>query len=1363
VTTISSAPNPVAWPGGGAVGAQNVVIADIPPINGKATDLGVKDPVVATAPDGLDRQAVLTARIYAYGETSYYVDGVALGPQFKNEKAARAEVARRIGAGTMGSLPLAPRQKPAEKTRLRPLAGSEGIIQTTRGGTNTVVELKVREEMRKGRWQVAGYVATKVSSYSIESFADSQARTEYGYPLSSQNKNTPIRTPTGGVITELAQVTQRTRELVASTALTTVSAAEAKEVSDATRLAKPVSAMNTLDRVKYLLQETVRRLPASVASEVTAMLTSPETLVMMGAFCAAQAVPGLNVAALIVGSLLLGNDILDTGGKMFDAVKTALSATSQAGLVSAGKDLAEALAHGAVSAASAAVGNRVGKTWKNATSAEATSLRKLATTVKNYKAGTATPEQVRRAAIVAMQEKRAAAANANAGTESPTASPQTETRTPAPNTKAPDTRSGTSQPTRPSPADAAAAQAAAAQRAIGKASEGVFTDKTLQSQLGQRLTKDPRTNPSKNAMAAIDPQVVQASAMQLVMPKLLQTVFGGRTLARTAADAFTARATAWAKQESPSNPAGALERLAGSPATQAGLLRQTVIDQLTGSSAAAMKALGSSQPAAASALAARRQRLAEAVDRACPDAESQAKLLQQNAGNARAALLRAQAGTELGGSTPLASAVEAQLKAKGTGERDLVNLLSSPQARISAMKSALVEQWRGSSGREPLLDDKSRRNLRKAIDSQLANIPGDPAKEQYLKDLAASGQTRARMALGDVDAGNSVGKVTKQETPAPSNPVNGAAVPEQTARRDGESMHDYLERRGVKQSLTAEQQRASDESGMRMSNTPGKKSAEGPGSGVPPTEGQIFKARGAALQRDLAAAEVSALPQALLQADAKLLASLGRNELATLRARLAPRGVELAEGVPQTEASFKALAQLDTAALTGPILRSVGFDFGANALLKGNPTLMKAARGYAVRSLSVGQDPTRVVEDLKNLFVGKLDKKTGAVVSPPLWPTLEAAQALPRGAAAGSTAQRQAMDYALATYYQLASEGAAPKANGTGAAPWIADVRSYTDAAPAQRPATPWPAPTWNGLNQHLVYDRRLDQYNKARFGGGGVPAPYDWPGAGPTQQQQQAAAGVTPAYERNPSIPAKGARTAFSNPMYDRAFGGKTIERKVIGIQIKDLPGYREIQAFLRKRGMVLKDWDTGIAASADNPKISIVAELKRAMAAEPEGGAGHMRAEDRLKDFEKRFTSTDRVVLTRNPYDLMTISTGRGPKNCLTMEPTKPGSWSQTLAGSITEGSLGVYITKSTDPTLARPSANAVVNPYRAVSGSGDIVLGGNYTFFGKNADMPAGVVQQIADHMDASFNANGQAAGQYRIDPNVYAERLVDVWVP
>ncbi len=743
------------------LGNLGVLVADASRSNAKPWDHTVSKPVEAAGPDGRTFSASLVERVYGYGETRYYVDGVELGQHIKTETAARVEVARLIGQGKFCQS-LAPEQKASKATRVVALTGGSQFVQSApSAGQRSVVEIKERQGLIKGQWQVTGYVATRVSTHSIESYADSKPRTEYGYPLESQAKNTVIRNSDGSSCATIGQAHQRVRQLVATKSLTATSATQIAELKQATPLPKAVSAMNSSDKVKYLLQETLRQLPSSAANELQAMLTSPQTWAVMGAFLVAGAIPGLNTAALVVGALLLGNDALDTGGKMVDAVKSALNASSQTELVTAGKELAEALVHGVVMVATPVVGKRVGKaintTWKAQTSAEAIALKNFQQSVKARNQGKATNKQVAQAAALLLQAKRNTASGATPASASSTPAPQTTPQT-TPQAGAAKTQSPRNAP------NPAAAKAQAAQGAMKSASEGVFNDKALQSQLAEQLAKDSRTNPAKNATASIDPQVVQAAATRLLLPKLLQSVFGHSKLTRTAADAFTARANAWAKQESPSNPAGALERLVISPVLRGAMVKATVLDCLTGSSVASMKALGSSQPAAARALSARRQRLADAIDRAYPDTASQAKLLGQNAGGARTALLRQQVGVELGESTPLAAAVQAQLKAKNTGERDLMSLPSNPKARISTMTHALVEQWRGIEGNEPLLDGKSQRNLRKAVDSQLATIPGDLAKQQYLKDLAASGQTVARMAQGEPEAGRTARKVPKEQT-----------------------------------------------------------------------------------------------------------------------------------------------------------------------------------------------------------------------------------------------------------------------------------------------------------------------------------------------------------------------------------------------------------------------------------------------------------------------------------------------------------------------------------------------------------------------------------------------------------------------
>jgi hypothetical protein len=303
--------------------------------------------------------------------------------------------------------------KPAGRTRLNSLPGDGGIVQTVKAGRRVVVKISSREELRDGKWRAAGYVATLVASFKIESTVEGETPSKYGYPDGSQAQDFLIRARSGGVITDLAQAQQRVSELVTNGVLTTTKATQAAALQGATPLPKAVSEMSPADRAKYLLQETLRQLPASASDELKAMLGSWQTWAMMSAFLVAEAIPGVNIAANLVGCLLLGNDVLDTGGKMLDAFKSALSTNSQAGLVQAGKSLAEALAHAVVTVGSmgaAKAGPGAVKAAKAYTGAEATSLRNLGSTLTQYRNGKATDKQVRQAAIVAMQNKRAAAA-----------------------------------------------------------------------------------------------------------------------------------------------------------------------------------------------------------------------------------------------------------------------------------------------------------------------------------------------------------------------------------------------------------------------------------------------------------------------------------------------------------------------------------------------------------------------------------------------------------------------------------------------------------------------------------------------------------------------------------------------------------------------------------------------------------------------------------------------------------------------------------------------------------------------------------------------------------------------------------------
>jgi hypothetical protein len=575
-----------------------------------------------------------------------------------------------------------------------PSARTESVLIDGVRGQRVLVELKA---------QAKGFVVTRVSTFNIEGWGQP---TKYGFPAASEVRNVAVRSAGGGSITSLEQATRRVEELVRNGSLTATGTAEAKALEQATALPKPVAQMSATDKVKYLLHEALRQLPVSAAREVKEMLTSPQTWLVMGAFLVAQAVPGVNVVANLVGSLLLGNDIVDTGGKMAGAFQSALGATSQAELVQAGKALGEALAHAGISGVSAYAGNRLGSAIK--TRSDTRSMRNLASTVERYKQGNASAEQVRQAANAALSEKKATGISNRRSTE-------------ASSSKPPPSKSV----------------------ALGREE--------------QRRIPGASSTPTSSASAT-------AGTAQNPMPQLLKTAFAGQDVSQAARDAFKARATAWARQTLPQNTIRALQQLATDPTAQRAMVRQTALDMLTGTNVESLKTLGASQPTRARQLAAVRQRLGVEVDRAHPNAGA---LLADtaNASSARAALLRKQVGIELGGSTPLASAVQAYLKTEGVGERALIKLLGSSSDRVSVAKNALTRQFGSSSATH---DDVA--ELATALDKSLALVPNDAQRMRFLQNLSASPQTVNALAGASsrAEAGAAKQPKTQSRTP-PSN------------------------------------------------------------------------------------------------------------------------------------------------------------------------------------------------------------------------------------------------------------------------------------------------------------------------------------------------------------------------------------------------------------------------------------------------------------------------------------------------------------------------------------------------------------------------------------------------------------------
>jgi hypothetical protein len=407
------------------------------------TDLG-KGAVQGVGPDGKTvYAATLVMRVYdGSGKTRYYANGKALPATITDESAARTFVRQQIGKGTLGELPRgdqsaftraakgAPATAPKVQERLKAIADGEGDVGLRdKAGNTLATTLKAREVYRDGQWRDAGFVAERMSAYGATSRAlNAQPEANgYGYLQGEYGKMRLITGRDGRVITDLQQAKARTSEMMKHGGLTTTTDAQAQTAQQVKQerqeslrgithnddgslrqttlrqwmpvipLSKPIEKMDHVERVKYMVKEAIRVAPASAKKELQGLLT-PQSLAAMGAFTGAQFLPGLNVVADGLATILLGKDVIDTGGKVGNALYKGLTAKQPYELVAAGDELSQALAHVGTVGVQASGGIAVKGLGGKSTSPKAT-LGGLASTLKKYELGKATVEQVNQARI----------------------------------------------------------------------------------------------------------------------------------------------------------------------------------------------------------------------------------------------------------------------------------------------------------------------------------------------------------------------------------------------------------------------------------------------------------------------------------------------------------------------------------------------------------------------------------------------------------------------------------------------------------------------------------------------------------------------------------------------------------------------------------------------------------------------------------------------------------------------------------------------------------------------------------------------------------------------------------------------------
>lgn len=133
-----------------------------------------------------------------------------------------------------------------------------------------------------------------------------------------------------------------------------------------------------------------------------------------------------------------------------------------------------------------------------------------------------------------------------------------------------------------------------------------------------------------------------------------------------------------------------------------------------------------------------------------------------------------------------------------------------------------------------------------------------------------------------------------------------------------------------------------------------------------------------------------------------------------------------------------------------------------------------------------------------------------------------------------------------------------------------------------------------------------------------------------------------------------------------------------------------KQITEALHSKGYVVDDYGSGLAVQKDGKRKMRIGkllppELQQVFANDP---ARQAQASDYL------------VVISRHPYDIAGMSTGRGWRSCMNVED---GSNRHYVERDIKSGSLVAYLVKASDPNISNPSARILLRVYKHLDKTG------------------------------------------------------------
>jgi len=184
------------------------------------------------------------------------------------------------------------------------------------------------------------------------------------------------------------------------------------------------------------------------------------------------------------------------------------------------------------------------------------------------------------------------------------------------------------------------------------------------------------------------------------------------------------------------------------------------------------------------------------------------------------------------------------------------------------------------------------------------------------------------------------------------------------------------------------------------------------------------------------------------------------------------------------------------------------------------------------------------------------------------------------------------------------------------------------------------------------------------------------------------------------------------------------------------------KLTKFLKDSGYDIVDYSKGLAKSNKSDKSNLV-KIGKILTKNKESLLLKKFNEDKNRTASKKENLL--IVVSRHPYDIAGMSTGRGWTSCMNIDN---GQYREYVTKDIENGTLVAYIIDSTDKNINKPISRLLIKPYINMEDKNDIFLYPEKKVYGAG-------VEGFRDRVIKWLKTFQKLEGTYKFSKEVYED--------